>query len=67
MEGDLLARMKSLHLRGEGEIQESCFNFIYFRSLFTIWKSIKWITNPSKKASLFSVRSQRSDIKPGGQ
>ena len=37
--------------------------YIYFRSLFAIWKSIKWLTTPSKKVDLFSVRSQRSLIK----
>ena len=40
MEGDILARMKSLHLRGEEELQESKVSFYintnYFRSLFAI-------------------------------
>ena len=42
MEGDLLARVKSLHLRGEEELQEVSFHFYintnYFRSLCTIFK-----------------------------
>ena len=57
MEGGLLAKMKmkSLHLRGEGELQESCsFLFLHIYELFQIivshiLKSIKWLTKPSKK------------------
>ena len=39
MEGGLLAKMKmkSLHLRGEGELQESCsFLFLHKHELFQI-------------------------------
>ena len=35
MEGDLLAAMKSLHPRGEGELQESSF-ILYIHALFQI-------------------------------
>ena len=37
MEGDLLATVKSLHLRGEGELQDfSSFWFLHKHELFQI-------------------------------
>ena len=56
MERGLLAEMKSLHLRGEEEIQESSF-ILYKHELFQIvvrhYTVIKWLTNPAKQAYLF--------------
>ena len=41
MEGDILARMKSLHLRGEGELQEpSSFLFLHKHALFQIFVNL---------------------------
>ena len=52
-----MARMKSQYLRGEEELQESKFHFIYKHELFQIvvrhYKVIKWLTNPAKQAYLF--------------
>ena len=48
------------------ELSSFYLDFNFFRSLLTIWKRIKWLTNPSKKACLFSVRSQRSWSSGGG-
>ena len=53
---------------GGGGVTGIWFSFLYKHELFQIvvyhLKSIKWIANPSKKVCLFSVRYQRSQIKP---
>ena len=41
MEGDILATVKSLHLRGEGELQEfDSFSFLHKLALFQIFVNL---------------------------
>ena len=56
--GGSIGLNEALEPEGGGGVTGIFSFYIYFRSLFAILKSIKCWTNPSKKAYLFSVRSQ---------
>ena len=46
MEGDLLAAMKSLHLRGEEELQEYSFHLYLFQIVVNHILNNKMVTKP---------------------